>query len=288
MVSRPASYKLHPEAHALTVLPRLISSDVATLEHCSSDYLVSNDPEVGHELRVALRRLRALLWAYQALLPEGLAKHWRQQLGDVANRIGAPRNWDVIIDSLLRAAVPSSHPSALIFLEALEGIRHNAREESRMAIRSPTQVQLISAFKAAIDQVAGGQLEKSKSIEEFARARVKAASRRLDKLLPRARGGNLAALHQTRIQIKRLRYLLEYFSPVLKKGDRKRIAGLARLQGALGELNDVVVASTYISELPALAEYASAHELFTQWLQKEKKGRRQKAVRALRGLSRQR
>ncbi|WP_316150618.1 CHAD domain-containing protein [Cupriavidus sp. BIC8F] len=288
MASRPASSELHPGAPALTVLPRLISSDVATLEHSSSDYLVSNDPEVGHELRVALRRLRALLWAYQALLPEGLAKHWREQLGDMANRIGAPRNWDVIIDDLLRAAVPSSHPSALIFLEALEGIRHSAREESRMAISSPAHGQLLSAFTAAIDQVPVAQTKESKSIVELARARVKAASRRLDRLVPRARNGNLAVLHKTRIQIKRLRYLLEYFSPVLKKVDRKRIARLAQLQGALGALNDVVVASTSISELPALTEYAPARELFMQWLQKEKKVRRRKAVRALQELSRQR
>lgn len=286
MASGPASSKLHPEAPALTVLPQLISSDVATLEHCSSDYLVSNDPEVGHELRVALRRLRALLWAYQALLPEGLAKHWRQQLGDMANRIGAPRNWDVIIDELLRVAVPSSHSTALIFLEALEGIRHSAREESRMAISSPTHGQLLSAFMAAIDQVPVAQPEESKSIVELGRARVKAASHRLDRLLPRARNGSLAVLHQTRIQIKRLRYLLEYFSPVLKKVDRKRIARLAKLQGALGALNDVVVASTYISELPALAEYAPAHGLFMQWLRKEEKVRRRKAIRELQELSR--
>jgi len=206
----------------------------------------------------------------------------------MANRVGAPRNWDVIINDLLRAAVPSSHPSALIFLEALESIRHRTREESRMAISSPTHGQLISAFRAAIDQVAGAQLEDSKSVEELARARVTAASRRLEKLLTRAGDGSLAALHQTRIQIKRLRYLLEYFSPVLKKADRKRIARLAQLQGALGALNDVVVGSTYISALPALAEYAPAHELFMQWLQKEKKVRRRKAVRALQELSRRR
>ncbi len=271
MVSCPALSELQPKAHALAVLPRLTSSDVATLEHCSSDYLVSNDPEVGHELRVALRRLRALLWAYQALLPEGLAKHWRDRLGDMANQVGAPRNWDVIINNLLRAAVPSSHPSALIFLEALESIRHRTREESRMAVSSPTHGQLISAFRAAINQVAAAQLEDSKSVEEIARARVKAATRRLDKLLTRAGDGSLAILHQTRIQIKRLRYLLEYFSPVLKKADRKRIARLAQLQGALGELNVVVVASTYLSALPALAEYAPAHELFMLWLQKKRR-----------------
>jgi CHAD domain-containing protein len=202
--------------------------------------------------------------------------------------MGPPRNWDVIIDHLLRAGVPPSHPSALIFLEALEGIRHGARDESRLVISSPTHGELISAFSVAIDHAAGAHVEESKSIEELARVRVKAASRQLDKQLTRARDGSLAELHRTRIQIKRLRYLLEYFSPVLKKVDRKRIASLAQLQGALGELNDVVVGSTYISELPAQAEYAPAHELFMHWLQKEKKVRRRKAVRALRELSWQR
>ncbi|WP_329955906.1 CHAD domain-containing protein [Cupriavidus necator] len=102
------------------------------------------------------------------------------------------RNWDVIINDLLRAAVPSSHPSALIFLEALESIGHRTREESRMAIGSPTHGQLISAFRAAIDQVASAQLKEPKSVEELARTRVETASRRLDKVLARARGGSLA------------------------------------------------------------------------------------------------
>ncbi|MGH9916855.1 MAG: CHAD domain-containing protein, partial [Pyrinomonadaceae bacterium] len=232
------------------------------------------------------RRLRALLWAYQALLPEGFAKHWRQQLGEMAAQIGTPRNWDVIIDELLRAAVPPSHPSALILLEALERIRHRARKESRSAFGLAKPSQLISAFTVALDQVAGARPDRSKTVGAFARARVETASRRLNKQLGRAMDGSLTELHQTRIQIKRLRYLLEYFSPVLTKADRKLIRRLTKLQGALGELNDVVVGRSYISELPALPEYAPAHKLFMQWLLEEKKLRRRKAVSALRDLSR--
>jgi len=288
MVSGEASSKLQPKAHALTVLPRLVSSDVATIEHCSADFPVSDDPEVGHQLRVALRRLRALLWAYQALLPEGLAKHWRQELGNVAAQIGPPRNWDIVIDVLLRAAVPPSHPTALILLETLEGIRHKARDESRKTFAVAEPGQLISAFSVAIDQVADAQADGSETIGEFARTRVKAASRRVDKALTRARDGGLAELHQTRIQIKRLRYLLEYFSPVLAKADRKRIGHLAQLQGALGDLNDVVVGATYLSEVPAHPAYAPAHELFMKWLRKEKKARRREAVNALPDLTRKR
>jgi hypothetical protein len=40
--------------------------------------------------------------------------------------------------------------------------------------------------------------------------------------------------------------------------------------------------------MPGLAEYAPVHELLMQWLQKEKKVRRQKAVRALQELARRR
>lgn len=88
-------------------------------------------------------------------------------------------------------------------------------------------------------------------------------------------------MHQTRIQIKRLRYLLEFFSPVLGKKDIKRIRRLEQLQDALGELNDVVVGATYISQVPVRPEYATAHELFVQWLRKEKKARRRAAIAAL-------
>ncbi|AJG24676.1 Adenylate cyclase [Cupriavidus basilensis] len=227
-----------------------------------------------------------LLWAYQDLLPDALAKYWRQQLGEMAAQISAPRNWDVIIDELLRAAIPPSHPSVLILLETLEGIRHRAREESRSAFSLTKPRLLISAFTVALDQVAGARPDKSETVGEFARARVETASRRLNRQLGRAMDGSFRELHQTRIQIKRLRYLLEYFSPVLTKADRKRIRRLTALQGALGELNDVVVAASYISEFPTEPEHAPTQKLFLRWLSEEKKTRRHKAVIALRQLVR--
>lgn len=280
------SSEMQAQTHALTVLSQLTSTDVTTLEHCSADFLVSNDPEVGHQLRVALRRLRALLWAYQALLPQGLARDWRQRFRNLATKVGAVRNWDVIINSLLPAAVPPTHPSALTLLEVLDEVRHKARQEGRNAFVSAEPEQLISAFTVAIRQVHSAPADRSETIGEFARARVETASRRLNKQLTRALDGNIAELHQTRIQIKRLRYLLEYFSPMLSKADRKRIHRLTELQDALGELNDVVVGANYIFEVPTGPEYASAQEMFLRWLREEKKTRRHKAVIALRQLVR--
>ena len=92
-------------------------------------------------------------------------------------------------------------------------------------------------------------------------------------------------LHRTRIQIKRLRYVLEYFSPLLAKAAHKRIKRLTSLQNALGELNDAVVGAGLLSTLPEHPEYVAALEEFQQWFASEKKARRDKAIRALRELA---
>jgi len=78
--------------------------------HLSAEFLVNDAPEVAHQQRVALRRLRALLWAYRPLLPERFAEQWRQTLGDVATVVGSARDWDIILKALA-IAVPPKHPS---------------------------------------------------------------------------------------------------------------------------------------------------------------------------------
>lgn len=263
------------------MLSRLATPEIAIVEHWAPEYLRSNDPEIGHRMRVAIRRLRALLWAYRDLLPKALADDWRCRLADVAAQIGPPRNWDIIVNVLLRAAVPPSQPSALILLEALEDIRQRARAESRVAFEGIGPEKLMTDFSEAIGKATQEQPETSETLGKFAHASIAAASRRVNRALRRASNGGLQELHQTRIQIKRLRYLLEFFSPVLGKKDIKRIRRLEQLQDALGELNDVVVGATYISQVPVRPEYATAHELFVQWLRKEKKARRRAAIAAL-------
>ncbi|CAJ0706387.1 MULTISPECIES: CHAD domain-containing protein [Ralstonia] len=281
MVNSAASSPLHAEAQALSMLSRLATPEIAIVEHWAPEYLRSNDPEIGHRMRVAIRRLRALLWAYRDLLPKALADDWRCRLADVAAQIGPPRNWDIIVNVLLRAAVPPSQPSALILLEALEDIRQRARAESRVTFEGIGPEKLMADFREAIGNATQAQPETSETLGKFAPASIAAASRRVNRALRRASNGGLQELHQTRIQIKRLRYLLEFFSPVLGKKDIKRIRRLEQLQDALGELNDVVVGATYISQVPVRPEYATAHELFVQWLRKEKKARRRAAIAAL-------
>lgn len=288
MANSTASSPLHAEAQALVVLCPLAAPEIAIVERWAPEYLLSDDPEIGHRLRVAIRKLRALLWAYRGLLPKGLADEWRRRLGNVAAQIGPPRNWDIIVDILLRAAVPPSQPSALILLEALEDLRQRARTESRTTFGSIAPERLMASLSEAIGQATQAQAEVGEALGKFAYASIAAASRRVNEAIRRASNGGLQELHQTRIQIKRLRYLLEFFSPVLGKKDIKRIRRLERLQDALGELNDVVVGATYLAQVPVRPEYETSYEMFAQWLKREGKARRRVAIAALRCLSVQR
>ncbi|WGS40338.1 CHAD domain-containing protein [Burkholderia sp. JSH-S8] len=58
------------------------------------------DPEVFHKLRVALRRMRSLWWAYGPLLDKSDAANWRVQFKTLANTAGSTRDWDILQDLL--------------------------------------------------------------------------------------------------------------------------------------------------------------------------------------------
>jgi len=276
--------ELRANGPALVVLPILADTNVATIGHLSAEFLVSDDPEVAHQLRVALRRLRALLWAYRPLLSEEFAEHWRQTLGEVATVIGNARDWDIILQALA-TAVPPEHPSLPSLLQALEQASEHARHEGRHALAVLAPSQLVANFRVAMIDATTAEAGTDKPLGAFAQARVDVASRRLDKQLDRALDGSMKELHRTRIQIKRLRYVLEYFSPLLAKAEHKRVLRLTSLQDALGELNDAVVGGGLLSEFPEHPEYTAALEAFKQWLLSEKKARRDKAVHALRQLA---
>jgi triphosphatase len=88
------------------------------------------------------------------------------------------------------------------------------------------------------------RLARARPIEFFAaeeltrrRKKVKKDGKQLAKLEPAAR-------HELRIRIKKLRYAAEFFSklfPGKKRRKRELLAGLKKLQDALGDVNDVAV-----------------------------------------------
>ena len=192
--------------------------------------------------------MRSLWWAYSPLLDKADAAKWRDQFKLLADIAGKTRNWDILRE-LLTAFESSRGLDAQ--LQMLVNDRRDAaamlsREEILQADVGPL---LQRAIDSARHQLAA--LAKTPAAADFAKSRILAARRALKEGIKRARAcrkPDCAALHRVRIAGKRLRYLLEFFSPIFNQGPRKTIAWLTAAQDELGQLNDIVASEALLRD----------------------------------------
>ncbi len=242
------------------------------------------NPDAFHKLRIALRRLRSLWWAYEPLLDKKDAESRRDEFKGLADAAGKTRDWDVLRELLtMNKRVPASF-GALV--KPIDQHRAHTLAYSRAAIGNADIEQIL---ESALDHVAEQLVSASAlpRLDEFARARIKSAEKKLGKRVRRAgktEHEDYVTLHQVRISGKKVRYLLEFFSPVLDGSHHPVIRKLASVQEELGDLNDLVTCESLIRqyEFPLGMEGLLAEVL--KWLQHEKRRRREGVYAHLRHL----
>jgi CHAD domain-containing protein len=235
---------------AFAVLRRLF---VEMLSHESGTRL-GEDPEELHRMRVATRRLRAVLGIFQPALPVR-ASRFRGDLGWLGRALGAVRDLDVEIEQLRggadeRAGVEDAGAlDALIDL--LESQRSDARAALLEALDSRRYDRLVDGFEAFL---AHGPLRRSAAstapaagivpgiaIERY--RKVRKQGRRLDA------SSEPGEFHVLRIRCKRLRYALEEVAELYGKPARTMNRRLIALQDLLGAHQDAVVAGQRLRSL---------------------------------------
>ncbi|REE23186.1 CHAD domain-containing protein [Paraburkholderia sp. BL27I4N3] len=243
------------EANSLTVVTSTGEAFVCLATSISADAArraralhLKADPEVLHKLRVALRRLRSLWWAYEPLLDRKDSELRRGEFKSLANAAGKTRDWDVLRE-LLGTDLVMQHAFASL-LESVDRHRADALSFSRQTIGNAGVAQVLQRALAG----ARRQLESrttNPAIAGFAEERVESAEKALKKRAKRAiqpEHPDYAALHDVRIAGKKLRYLLEFFSPVLDGSHQATIELLTSVQDELGKLNDFVTSETLLRE----------------------------------------
>ncbi len=198
--------------------------------------------ELIHQLRIALRRLRALIKLFAPALPAGFAGQWNAGLRDNARRFEDARELDVLHDELLIPVEAEILADASAMTALLQTTR-NARAAAAQALDMAEQGRLLLEFSAALLHLPAHGLVPALDLRSFARVR-------LERLRKRARGQFEAAqaleptrLHVLRLGCKQLRYGLEVFAPLF---DAKAVARyrtrIVKAQDGLGFLQDVDVA----------------------------------------------
>ena len=234
------------------------------------------DAEKLHKLRVALRRLRTLLWAYRPILDEDFETQQRALFKYLANAAGNTRDWDILIGLVKKHAKQD-------LLDALTKNRVDASATSRETL---SNADLSHVLRGAVSE-ANRELNTAHArtpLSRFARKRVTAAQRQLEKRMhkaAKARRTDYASLHDVRKAGKKVRYLIEFFEPLLGKKQRKGIKSLKRLQKRLGALNDVVASRALLDKHRSALPGGSGAGRALRSLKKEQKRRMQAAAKLL-------
>ncbi len=218
------------------------------------------DPEGIHQLRVALRRLRTLLWLLRREIAAPSLEALEADAKHLAQSVGPARNWDVFIGSTLSGIEDAGlHDVEFSGLRsACVPFRDNSYAVVRKMIADPQINRFLLALGLAIEQRSWRNDIGSATLAVLAEPVNKFSVRALARVERRAikLGRNFDELqpderHKLRLTLKKLRYALEFFLPLYaeRTATTKFLKRLSHLQDVLGMDNDIATSHGILHEL---------------------------------------
>ena len=203
------------------------------------------DSEFLHDYRVSLRRVRSLISLFKGVWQDQCQRELKQRFGDLMRITNRLRDLDVYLldqHSYYELLPATMHDGVDQIFSAFRRERRQQWRKLAVRLQSDDYQQEVESLRALFEP--SSRLEPGATAGEealgYARAlirkhykRVCRIARRIDVDTPDEK------VHELRIQCKKLRYLLDFFMPLLdKKSIRKLVKALKRLQDNLGRFND--------------------------------------------------
>jgi len=212
------------------------------------------DTEFVHDFRVAVRRTRSALSQIKYLFPSKVTARFKKDFSFVGKLSNELRDLDVYLlkeDEYKSKIPPALRDHINPLFEYLRKKRSKAFQTFIQGLKSPRYANIIKDWEAFLNssQPAAADAKNAgvpiidlarHSIHKKYRSVIKAGHRIL-------KNNDDKKLHVLRIQCKKLRYLMEFFSSLFPpKKIKTLIAQLKKLQDNLGEFNDLRVQEEYL------------------------------------------
>ncbi len=260
LVTRFGARHLRADPVELDAQARARDAFVALARNCLAQLggnetaAVAGDPEGIHQMRVAVRRLRALLACFRDLLAIRVADEFKVELRWLMAALGPARDLDVFVAQTLDPMLGRlPEEEALTALHAVaRQAADRAHDEARAAIAAPryTQFLLTADLRLANGDWVSANAPVDAPIRPLAQTMLRRRYRKLLKLGSGHHDLKIEQLHQIRIAAKKMRYAAEFFRSLYSRKLARRYLGrLARLQERLGTLNDAVAGHRVLEEL---------------------------------------
>lgn len=215
--------------------------------------ILGEDIEGVHKTRVATRRMRSAFDVFGEFLDphyyRGIQKHLRK----TARSLGRVRDLDVLLQkthTYIETALDNDPTSLQPLLTILDEQHTHARNKLLKWLQSKKYDRFITSFYSLLQQP-------SRKMQSDDLDDVVPTAYQVNQVVPRLIYGCLEAirayephlgeadvdtLHMLRIEFKRFRYTLEFFSEVLGESVQAVISATKKIQDHLGDMNDAQVA----------------------------------------------
>ncbi len=226
-----------------------VGEQLAEIER--NDPVVRLDPDVEalHDLRVAVRRSRAVLRAARDLFEPEWLDGLLGELKWLGGELGPARDLDVLLEHL-RDERASVGIEAAPVVKRIERERRAARKRVAAALDGERYLALLDELRVAVDHPPVRSVEVR--LDRVARKEFRRLERCMAALVEAPTD---TMLHRARIRAKRARYAAELAAPFVGKPAERFIRAAKQFQDVVGDHQDGIVAEERIR---AYAESADA------------------------------
>jgi CHAD domain-containing protein len=229
---------------------KVLRMHLARMLHFEAGARLGEDAEELHRMRVATRRMRAAWRVFDGAYRRKVQQRYVKELRSVAQALGEVRDIDVLLEHLddYMSRLPAPGRAAL---EPLRSAWRRDREVARKALvdrlDSRQYRQFVDDYLDFTESPGAAEVRRPLGqpslVRDTAGSRILQAYERVRAYQTIITWADVGTLHALRIEGKRLRYTLEYFSEVLPVNARQLIVGVTQMQDHLGLLNDADVAA---------------------------------------------
>jgi CHAD domain-containing protein len=283
LAEQPTSANEEPAApQSWAVVRSYLSAQIGLLQS-QEPALLSDSLDAVHRCRVATRRLRCVLHSFAGLFRTGAIRALREELRWYAECLGAPRDAEVL---LARLSLAMDELAAAVDADVRERIRgdltrahREAHQDLIAALASERYLRLQLALERLLaEPPLDWRASEPASIllPGMYDAVVAVARQRTERAM--ARPGDLTRWHEVRKAAKAARYSAELMTLAVGEPAARAAELWARASGALGEVQDAVIADQVIGDLSHAAVTEGLERGPFDELRHHQDGRRREAL----------
>lgn len=251
---KPQKYTLRPgfglnaETPAREAVGRIVLAMLAIASRNLPGLMSELDTEFLHDYRICLRKIRSILSLVKDVYPAEEPLRIRKLLGDMARQTNRLRDLDVYLlarEEYLALLPPVLRPTLVGMFDDFLAERKVELKRTVLKLRKKSNHQFFMEMETFFTEHTVHETSPAADLP-IGNLVFQSIRKRYRKICRIAAGVGVdtpdPVLHQIRIECKKLRYLMEFFSELIPAGEEAELLRLLRrLQGRLGDFNDASV-----------------------------------------------